>query len=79
MYLKEFSTGKIFLMIFGFITIKLLHTLNIKIKISINSATIPQTYIFHLLCDMFSLTSVTFLRFCYMIFFSLNNYLPVFY
>jgi len=63
---------------FGFITIKLLHTLNITIRVSINNVTIPQRYFLYLLCDKFGLTSVTFLGFYFMILCCLNNYLLVF-
>jgi len=57
----------------------LLHTLNIKITVSINSVTIPQRHIFHLLRDNFGLTSVTFLGFYFMILFCLNNDFLLFY
>jgi len=78
-YFKEFYTRQLLLTMFGFITIKLLHTLNITITVSINSITVPQRYIFHLLCDIFSLSSVTSLGFYFMILCSVNNYFPVFY
>jgi hypothetical protein len=62
-YFKEFSTRQLLMTMFGFITIKLLHILNISIIVSTKRVTIPQKYIFHLLCDIFSLTSVTSLGF----------------
>jgi len=77
-YFKEFSTWQLLITMFGFITIKLLHTLNITITVSINSVKIPQRHIFHLLCDNLFFTSVTFLGFYFMILCSLNNDFPVF-
>jgi hypothetical protein len=47
--LKEFSTGQLLITMFGFMEIKLFHTQNITIPIPINSVTIPQKFIFHLL------------------------------
>ena len=38
--------------IFGLIKLKLFHTQNITIPNSINRVTIPQKYVFHLLCDL---------------------------
>ena len=76
--LKDVSTRQFLITMFGFVTIKLLYELNITIRVSINSVTIPQRYISNLLCDNFSLTSVTFLGFYFMILCCLNNYLLVF-
>jgi len=50
--INECSPGHLLMIIFGFITIKLLHTQNITIPYSINSVTILQMYIFH--CDLSS-------------------------
>jgi len=50
--LKEFSTGRLLMTIFGFIKLKLFHTQNITIPNSTNRVTIPQKYVFHLLCDL---------------------------
>ena len=64
---------------FGFIEIELLRTQNITIPKSINSVTIPQKYIFHLLCDLSSVWQV----WCLLVLFHdplfCNNYFPVFY
>jgi len=76
---KEFSTRQLLMTMFGFITIKSLHILNVTIKVSINSITIPQRYIFHLLCDIFSLSSVISLGFYFVTLCSVNNYFHVFY
>ena len=56
--LKEFSTGQFLMIIFGSMKIKLLRTQIITIPNSINSVTIPQKYIFHLLCDLSSVQQV---------------------
>jgi len=50
--LKEFFPGKLLMIIFGYIEIELLLTQNITIPNSINSVTVPQKYILHLLCDL---------------------------
>jgi len=47
---KEFSTGKVFVTIFGSITINLLHSLNITFTVSINKELIPESAIFQMLC-----------------------------
>jgi hypothetical protein len=56
--LKEFSTGQFLMIIFGSMKIKLLRTQIITIPNSINGVTIPQKYIFHLLCDLSSVQQV---------------------
>jgi hypothetical protein len=68
---EEFSTRQLLMAMFGFITIKLFRALNITIRVSINSVTIQQRYILHLLCDIFSLTRVWVY---FMILCSLNNF-----
>jgi hypothetical protein len=76
---KEFSTRQLLMTMFGFTTVNLLDTLNITITVSINFVTIPQRFIFQLICDFFSLTSVTSLGFHFTILCCLNNYFPLFY
>jgi len=78
-YFKEFSTRQFLMTMFSSIEIKMLHILNIKFRLSINIITVPQRYIFHLLCDIFSLSSVKSLGFYFMILCSVNDYFPVFY
>ena len=74
---KEFSTKQLLKTIFGFTEIKLLHIQNIYFSISLERLTIPQKSIFHLLCDNFSLKSVSSFGFCFMILSSVNTYFPL--
>jgi hypothetical protein len=48
---KEYSTVKVFLMIFGFIKINFFYSLNITITFLTNNELIPESAIFQLLCD----------------------------
>ena len=78
--LIEFSTRQLFMIIFCFINMKLLHTQNITIPNSMNIVTNLQRYIFpHAVLLIWCLKRVMPLGFGFVFLCSLSNYFPVFY
>jgi hypothetical protein len=74
---KECFTKQLLKTMFGFTEIKLLYIQNICFIVLLETITIPQKSIFHLLYEIFSLKRVLFFGFHFMILSSVNTYFPL--